>query len=624
MNGRFRSFFPALVKGALCALAVVLVYRAALACGWISEMTDTFATPASVVARHIALELTCAFVFSAAMFALGARYALIYGVFLGMELAIAYLCRSPVGVYEFVSIVSFPALYAGVAFLMPRGSSALSRAFRWGLALLVLFAALQSSCYIAYILRYSGRPSPSAVMAALKTNGGEARDFLLDQFGLPYALLAVSLGLGVWIASVALSLSEKSKRWAPAALFCLLAAAISLGYRSKGDCWSSLVFDLRSGLMEFRRAVDAMNRLRGSRNSDLAALHVKRSGGGGELCVVVIGESANREHMNCWGYERPNTPWMSSAPLILLKNAYSCMTHTDFALTMALSRANDYTLTGAPESGEALAQVMDTLSLPEVLREAGVKTYWITNHKRAGVYNRFVTVQLAMNADVRFFTRDEATTSGLGDIHFDGEMLPRLREVLDGASEDENLVIFFHVFGSHWVYATDAPRDWPWLPPSPLLDRLSSDARERVEAYDRSISYTDWVLEQVVDTIQKSKFSVSSMVYFADHSEDVLSGDGHNFDALNPSMTTIPAAFWCSEGYERRWPRTVAQLRANKNRVFTNDLAFELICGVTHVTFDGLDERYQLTSPNYAVTPETARFWQGRILKEVVPDLRDR
>ncbi|MBR5980625.1 MAG: hypothetical protein IK035_01330, partial [Firmicutes bacterium] len=80
-------------------------------------------------------------------------------------------------------------------------------------------------------------------------------------------------------------------------------------------------------------------------------------------------------------------------------------------------------------------------------------------------------------------------------------------------------------------------------------------------------------------------------------------------------------AFWCTRGYAERWPDTVAALRANRDRVFTNDLVFELICGVSHITFDGLDERYQLTSPQYCVTPETARFWQGRPLKEIVPDL---
>ena len=113
------------------------------------------------------------------------------------------------------------------------------------------------------------------------------------------------------------------------------------------------------------------------------------------------------------------------------------------------------------------------------------------------------------------------------------------------------------------------------------------------------------------------------MIYFSDHAEDVLSENGHNFDALSAPMTTIPAVFWCSTGYEERWPETVAALRANSNKVFTNDLAFELICGINHITFNGLNERYQLTSSKYCVTPETARFWQGRLLKDIVPGLSE-
>ncbi len=625
MNGRCRFLAAAAVKGALCAIAVVAAYRAALACGLVSDVRTTFATPADVIARDIALELAVAALFCTAAFALGARYALIYALFLGMELAIAYLCRAPVGVYEFVSVVSFPALYAAAAFLAPRGPSALSRALRWAIALLALAAALQSSCTIAYVLRYGGRPSPAAVMAALKTNGAEARGFIVDQFGLSYTFLAVALGLGVWAASLSLSLTRGAKRAALSVFFFVAAAAVSLGYRSKGDGWSALVFDLRAGLKDFRRATEAMELVRGSRDADLAALNVKRAGTG-ELCVVVIGESANRAHMQCYGYGRPTTPWMSSAPVTLFTNAYSCMTHTDFALTMALSRANDYTLEGTPGVGETLARALRTPSLPEVLRAAGTKTVWITNHRRAGVYNRFVTAQLALNTDEQFFTQDLPSAPGRGGFHLDGEMLPMLRAVLDAAPAGggKNLTVFVNVFGSHWPYSADAPRDWPYMPPSALLEGLPPSLYEQMETYDRSVSYTDWVLGQIFDMVQNSKFPVCSMLYFADHSEDIFARGGHNFDALTPAMTTIPLVFWCSPEYERRWPETVACLRANKDKVFTSDLAFELVCGVAHVTFDGLDEKLQLTSPRYAVTPETARFWQGRLLKEVVPDLGER
>ena len=234
-----------------------------------------------------------------------------------------------------------------------------------------------------------------------------------------------------------------------------------------------------------------------------------------------------------------------------------------------------------------------------------------------------------MNTDEQYFTRDEATVpSGAvmqftSIVHLDGELLPHLRRLLDQADTSASHVIFLHLIGSHWRYSKDTPADWPYLPRAEWVDSLRPELRERVETYDRSISYTDWMLSQFAAEIERSKFAVGSMFYFSDHSEDVLGGKGHNYDALSAPMTMIPAAFWCTKGYEQRWPETVATLRANSSRVFTNDLAFELICGINHVTFDGLDERFQLTSPAYSVTPENARFWQGRMLKDIVPGLSE-
>ena len=299
------------------------------------------------------------------------------------------------------------------------------------------------------------------------------------------------------------------------------------------------------------------------------------------------------------------------------------MVHTDPALTMALSRLNTYDPRALTGKEELLSSVMESLSLPEILRAADVKTFWLSSQNRVGVYDNFVTAQLAMNTNKQVFTRDENVQSAFGSVRLDGDLLPHLRKAIESLAPADNAVIFLHLIGSHWRYGNDTPSDWPYLPHSTWVDELHAELREKVELYDRSISYTDWMLSQFAAEIEGSKFAVGSMFYFSDHSEDVLGEKGHNYDALSAPMTMIPAAFWCTKGYEQRWPETVATLRANSGRVFTNDLAFELICGINHVTFDGLDERFQLTSPAYSVTPENARFWQGRMLKDIVPGLSE-
>ena len=614
-----------LIRGILSGTAVFLLYRLAIFCGWIADKLDTFATPWPVLAPHLGLELVCSWFLMTVVFFLGRRYAVLYALFLALELTTAFLCRMPVGVYDYLCLGAFPAVWSLAAYLAPEGHSFGARFLRVLLTLFVFCGALQYGIYIAYILRFGGRISTTAIAAVLGTNLEEAYSFLFDQFGIGFVALAAALTLGTAFAAQLIP-SGGRRKYVLGWLFFALAAAIAFGYRSKAEGYSTLIFDIKHGIAHHRLARQVLSNPRRDRSGEADGLHVKKSGNG-EVCLVVIGESANRIHLNCFGYDRPTTPWMSAAPVTLFDNAYSCMVHTDPALTTALSRFNNYLPEARTDAADGLTRAVDSLSLPEVLRAAGIKTYWYSSQDRIGIYGNFVTTQLAMNTDEQYFTRDEATVpSGAvlqftSILHLDGELIPHLVRALDRADGDGNAVIFLHLIGSHWRYIKDAPADWPYLPRTQWVDELDPVIRERVETYDRSVHYTDWVLGRFAEALQQSKFAVSSMFYFSDHSEDVLGGNGHNYDSITAPMTMIPAAFWCSKGYEERWPETVEALRANRHKVFTNDLAFELICGINHVTFDGLDERYQLTSPSYCITPETARFWQGRPLGEIVPDL---
>ena len=616
------SLTSALKRSLFAGTAVFVLYRLMIACSLLIDSRDTFATPLYWLTAHWCVELGWALFLAAAAAYLGWRYAVVYMTFLGLELSIVFLSQMPVGVYEFLCIGGFPAVYALTAFLLPSGPLHGARCVYWLLVPLVLLFTLQYGIYIAYILRFGGRPSPMAVMAALGTNIEEARSFLSDQFGVTFIALAASVTVGALALAVGLSRSDTQKKRLPILLLIIAAASITFGLRSKADCYSTLFFDLRHGVRNYRLTRKTLSHLHRDRSAQAAALNAVKHGTG-EICLVVIGESANRLHHACNGYSRPTTPWLSSNGALILKNAFACMVHTDPALTMALSRLNTYDPRALTGKEELLSSVMESLSLPEILRAADVKTFWFSSQNRVGVYDNFVTAQLAMNTNKQIFTRDENVQSAFGSVRLDGDLLPHLRKAIESLAPADNAVIFLHLIGSHWRYGNDTPSDWPYLPHSTWVDELHAELREKVELYDRSISYTDWMLSQFAAEIERSKFAVGSMFYFSDHSEDVLGEKGHNYDALSAPMTMIPAAFWCTKGYEQRWPETVATLRANSGRVFTNDLAFELICGINHVTFDGLDERFQLTSPAYSVTPENARFWQGRMLKDIVPGLSE-
>ncbi|MBQ8090714.1 MAG: sulfatase-like hydrolase/transferase, partial [Pyramidobacter sp.] len=398
------KFLPLLVRSAALGLGVFLLYRLALSCGWIVEKTDTFATPWPVVLQHLGLELACSCFFSWVIFCCGARYAALYALFFTLELTVAYLCRMPVGVYEFVCLGSFPAVYALAAYLLPVSRRPGSRLLRASLMLFVLFGVVQYGIYIAYILRFGGRVSPAAIVAALGTNPEEAQSFLVDQFGLKYVFIAAAV---IGAAALAAFCGSPARKNAAGWLFLALASCLAFGYRSKAECYSTLLFDVKHGIAQHRLARETLASIH-REVGDLDGLHVTKRGRG-EVCLVVIGESANRLHLNCFGYDRPTTPWMSSAPVLLFKNAYACMVHTDPALTMALGRLNNYAPEVRAENASPLALAVNSPSLPEVLRAAGVKTFWLSSQDQFGAYGNFVTACLALNTDRQIFTREDMT-----------------------------------------------------------------------------------------------------------------------------------------------------------------------------------------------------------------------
>ena len=529
---------------------------------------------------------------------------------------IALLCKMSWYRYECICLVCFPAVYATSAFLFRCRYQRGAWLIKLSAGAVLLLAALQYGIYISYILRFGGRPSASAVMTVLGTHTAEVQGFLLDQFGLRYMVLAVGIAIMSW--AVPCFISERivsSRRRKYAAFLLVLSLGLALAYRYKAESYSNLFFDFRSGVRQYRLAVKSMSLRRADRSHEAGTLHtVKR--GTGEVCLVVVGESANRTHMACYGYDRPTTPWLSDdSRAICLERSYSCMTHTEPAVTMALSRLNNYA-PGLNERTAMMPMIADSLSLIDFLRSVGVKTYWLSGQERIGNYNNFLTGKLAVCADKMKFLCDEPIVSGSG--HFDGELAGYLQEILQQASLQENLVIFLHLQGSHWVYLHNVPTDWPWLQEKA---GIAEELHDVWNAYDRTIFYTDSVLRAFIQELEKCKFTVSSMIYFSDHGEKVPGG--HNFDNFVPDMAKIPVVFWGSNGYQRRYPETVAKISMNRKNIFTRDLMFEFILVVNHVTFDGLEYKRQFTSPLYHIDADNARFWQGRMLKDMIPDLRE-
>ena len=632
MLGYFRRHraVASLVQGALLAAMMTLFLGWPLYRSWISANVLTFVMSERLRTTQLLVEFTgCWALWSAILYWRGAAGAKIYAFFLFFEFAPAILCRAPSGLYEYACLCLFPACWTLLACMLAQRFAGAKRLVGALLTALLTAGVAQYIVYFVYIVRYGRRLGSNTLMTILGTNLVEARSFLLDQFGLLPTLMSAGLLLlliRLLRALIRNCRSIKSPRRG-AVLLCLC-AALALFCRTKAASYSNLFFDFQKGYRQYQTALDSLEKAHADPQRRLEDLKISREGRG-EVCVIVVGESASRRHMQRWGYRRPTTPWLCSEDaetqesLIVMERAYSCMVHTESAVTLALSQFSNYDprvllRLDHSDSSFMFTGIMKAFSLFEILKGAGVKTHWFSNQEKIGAYNNLVSA-LSRSAGEQEFVEDLPLIDHKNG-HQDEELLPLLHRALERAEDGESHAIFLHLRGSHWSYRNSAPENWPWLPRVKGNKLLSRELRERIDAYDRSLTYTDDLLRQISEILARSKFAVSSMVYFSDHGEDVT-GVGHNFDAFKPVMAEIPVALWLSPEYRRRYAATTARLRANSGRIFTSDLICPLVLGLMHVQYANAVPERQLTSEKYAVNEQNARFWEGRLLRSVVPDL---
>ncbi|MDY6408053.1 MAG: phosphoethanolamine transferase [Pseudomonadota bacterium] len=258
--------------------------------------------------------------------------------------------------------------------------------------------------------------------------------------------------------------------------------------------------------------------------------------------IIVIGESANSMHFSCYGYPRQTNEFTESEKgLIAFKGVRS-----QFAQTMpSLEKAISFADTLHPEF------VLQKGSLIDYFKQAGFKTYWLSNQ-----YALEDTVITAMTAHAdynkcfNFSGMKRFEKAGL-----DGDMLPDIEKIL--SSSDEKQVIFVHLIGSHSAYVNRYPASFRHWTDHLAGKNLSDYGHRLLNSYDDSIRYTDWVLSQIINQL-KATDSVSYMLYFSDHGEDIFDTTtnkilGHSQIANKP-MTSIPFMLWLSPKLEALRP----------------------------------------------------------------------
>ncbi len=289
-----------------------------------------------------------------------------------------------------------------------------------------------------------------------------------------------------------------------------------------------------------------------------------------QVVVMVIGESSRYDRWSINGYTRETTPLLEKETnLVSLSNVVTAVSATRLSVPILVSRK---------PARQSLQAGFAEKSFLSAFREAGFKTWWLSNQMSFGQFDTPVSV-FAQEADVTQFLN----LGGLSDkSSYDNILLDPLRSAIADPSSKKLIVL--HTLGSHWNYSHRHPKDYDkWKPSLFGIDNPAytdpAIKQQMNNSYDNSILYMDWFLSQVIASL-KASGQMTALMYVSDHGQTLYDGTcnlafhGHN----TQYEFHVPALVWYSDLYRAVHPDKVKWLlRHRRVRLATENIFHSLL-----------------------------------------------
>lgn len=461
----------------------------------------------------------------------------------------------------------------------------------WFLSLLQTALLLLPITELAYFFYYGNCITEAAVLSIYQTNPNEAKEYLLQTLGYSGIFFTVifigSIFAGLYIInSKNLHLIFPLKTSQKSLVYFIIAALAGTIY-SFGNAFP------RTGIMtlnsDIRRYFLAINEFKILHTQTLQNLQVSPSTPPffkPSTIIVVIGECASRNFMSAYtNTPTDTTPWLrqqkDNPDFILFKNAYSTRVNTVMSLERALTEKNQYNN----------LEFKKSVTIIDIAKGAGYYTSWFSNQGTTDISDTPITI-VGKTADTAKWTNQDLKT-----LQYDGTLLNYLKEV----DPQKNNFIVLHFMGSHDNYQNRYPEEFAkWGDPSKNEPPLN---------YDNSLYYSDYVLSEIYK-YAKDNLNLQAMLYFSDHG---TVPNGRRNPDMNPfAALRIPMFVYLAPDYQKQYPETTAALKNHQQQYFTNDLIYEMVCGLLNIQSNHFDETQSFASDKYKYTRETLRTNLGK------------
>ncbi len=298
-----------------------------------------------------------------------------------------------------------------------------------------------------------------------------------------------------------------------------------------------------------------------------------------EIYVFMIGEAARAANWQLYGYDRETNPRLSELEdLVVFRNILTQSNTTHKSVPMILSSVNT----------DRHDDLYRRKGLPELFREAGFKTWFISNQSRQGA----MIDKLAADADTLVY---------MDEPRYDGRMVELMARAIAEDPAPKQFYIL-HCYGSHFSYHQRYPREAAFFLPDDDVAIKRDNVEPLRNGYDNSIRYTDGVIADAIAEL-RALGCRSALFYCADHGEDLLDDRRQRFLHASPTTTFyqlwVASVAWFSADYCRDFPDRAAAARQNVAAPATTHALFHTMADIALIESPYLDRGVSLVSGEF-------------------------
>lgn len=457
-----------------------------------------------------------------------------------------------------------------------------------------------------YYLIYGQEFSQSVIFIMFETNNAEAAEYMAQYLSWWMPLAFICYGLLAWLlwrkvrpvylprrAAIIASVLVATATLGYPARYLLKSESFEVGLQKFEDRLASVSpWQLAVGYHQYRLQLDNMQALL-SANAQIPPLEGLADSHAGQpaTLVLVIGESTNRQRMSLYGYPRATTPRLDALrdQLAVFDNVVTPRPYTIEALQQVLTFADE----------QNPGAYLTTPSIVNLMKQAGYKTYWITNQQTMTERNTMLTT-FSRQADEQVYLNNNREQNAR---QYDGDVLVPFKKALADPAPRKLIVV--HLLGTHMSYRYRYPEDYEkFTDHQGAPEWVTDDQLPTYNSYDNAVLYNDFVVSSLIEDMAASQAN-GFLLYLSDHGEAVFDSPtdtvlGRNEARPSAPMYTVPFILWASQQWRSQHP---ADYRSELRRPYSSANLIHTWADLAGLSAPLLDRSKSLVSDAFKERP---------------------